>query len=82
MIEEQTYELKLLKKWINYFLFHVSLLKSYRRKLGENPASYSEIVFLDKNEEWYKIKRILDDRWRREKTKYLMRWASYTLIYN
>jgi hypothetical protein len=54
-------------------MFHVSLLKLYRRKPGEDSASYSKVVLLDEDEEWYEVKRILDDRWRREKTKYLMR---------
>jgi hypothetical protein len=32
-------------------VFHVSLLKSYRRKSGENLAFYSEVILLNKDEE-------------------------------
>jgi hypothetical protein len=51
VIKRQIYELKLLKKWMIYSVFHVSLLKSYKNKLSENSAFYSETAFLNKNEE-------------------------------
>jgi Chromo (CHRromatin Organisation MOdifier) domain len=63
-------------------VFHVSLLELYRRRLGEDPASYPEAVLLDGDEEWYEVERILDDRWRRGRTEYLVRWADYAPIYN
>jgi hypothetical protein len=50
------------EKWTNYFVFHVLLLKPYRRRPDEDPAFYPKTVLLDKDEKWYKVKGILDDR--------------------
>jgi hypothetical protein len=58
-------------------VFHVSLLEPYRRRPGEDPASHPEAVLVDGDEEWYGVEAILDDRWRRGRTEYLVRWTGY-----
>ena len=73
IVGEQAYELELPEKWTIYSIFHVSLLEPYKRRPGEDLASYSEPVLLYKDEEWYKIKEILDNRRRRKREKYLVR---------
>jgi hypothetical protein len=82
VIGEQAYELELLEKWINHPVFHVSLLESYSRRPGEDPASHPEVVFLEGDEEEYEVEEILDDRWRRGRAEYLVRWTGYTPAYD
>jgi len=72
IVREQAYKLKLLKKWIIYSIFYISLLEPYKRRPSEDPASYLELVLLYKDKEWYKIKEILDDRRRRRHEVYLI----------
>jgi hypothetical protein len=81
VIGEQAYELELPEKWTNHPVFHVSLLEPYKCRPGEDPASHPEAVLLDGNEE-YEIEEILDDRWRRGRTEYLVRWAGYAPAYD
>src|SRR5271168_5335977 len=77
VIGEQAYELELPEKWTNHPVFHVSLLEPYSRRPGEDPASHPEAVLVDGDEEWYEVEAILDDRWRRGRAEYLVRWAGY-----
>jgi len=44
-----------------YSIFYISLLELYKRRPSEDLASYLELVLLYKDEEWYKIKEILND---------------------
>jgi len=78
VVGEQAYELELPEKWTIHPVFHVSLLEPYKSRPGEDPASHPEAALLDEDEEWYEIEEILDDRWRRGRTEYLVRWTGYT----
>jgi hypothetical protein len=82
VIGEQAYELELPEKWTIHPVFHVSLLEPYRRRPGEDPASHPEAVLVDGDEEWYEVEEILDDRWRRGRAEYLVRWTGYAPAYN
>ena len=78
VVGEQAYELELPEKWTIHPVFHVSLLEPYKSRPGEDPASHPEAALLDEDEEWYEIEEILDDRRRRGRTEYLVRWTGYT----
>jgi hypothetical protein len=78
VVGEQAYELELPEKWTIHPVFHVSLLEPYKSRPGEDPASHPEAELLDGDEEWYEIEEILDDRRRRGRIEYLVRWAGYT----
>jgi len=56
-----------------YPVFYISLLEPYKRRPSEDLASYPELVLLYKDEEWYKIKEILNDRRRYKYEEYLIR---------
>jgi hypothetical protein len=78
LIGEQAYELELPEKWTNHPVFHVSLLEPYKCRPGEDPSLRPEAILLDDNTEAYQIDDILDDRWRRGRAEYLVRWTGYT----
>jgi transposase InsO family protein len=78
VIGEQAYELELPEKWTVHPVFHVSLLEPYKRRPGEDPALHPEAVLLEGDEEEYEVEEILDDRWRRGRAEYLVRWTGYT----
>lgn len=82
VVGEQAYELELPEKWTIHPVFHVSLLEPYKCRPGENPASRPEAALLDGDEEWYEIEEILDDRRRRGRIEYLVRWTGYTPAHN
>jgi hypothetical protein len=44
-----------------HFVFYILLLKLYKSKSDEDLISHSEIALLNKSEEWYKIKKILNN---------------------
>ena len=78
VVGEQAYKLDLPDKWTIHPVFHVSLLEPYKSRPGEDPASHPEATLLEDGDEWYEIEEILDDRRRRGRTEYLVRWMGYT----
>src|SRR5271156_2396840 len=59
-------------------VFHVSLLSPAREDtiLGRTtPAPIPEMV---DGEAWYEVERILDERVKRKKKEFLVRWKGYT----
>jgi len=55
-----------------YSIFYISLLELYKRRPDKDPMSYLEAVPLYKDEEWYKIKEILNDYRRYKREEYLI----------
>ncbi len=68
----QAYKLKLSEKYdAIYSIFHVSLLKFWHSR-DEN--SKLQIILVKEEEKW-KIKKILDQRIKKEKIEYLVQWT-------
>ena len=57
-------------------VFHVSLLQPYHRREGEGSPTPPPAILLEDGEE-YEVEAILDQRQRRGKTQYLVKWLGY-----
>ncbi len=78
-IDMQAYKLELSEKYdAIHSIFHVSLLKFWHSR-DEN--SKSQIILIEEKEEW-KIKKILDQRIKKEKIEYLVQWADLSFYEN
>ena len=78
-IDMQTYKLKLLKKYdVIHSIFHVSLLKLWH-SCDEN--SKLQIILVEEKKKW-KIKKILDQRIKKEKIEYLVQWVDLSFYKN
>jgi len=78
-IDMQTYKLKLLKKYdVIHLIFHVSLLKLWH-SCDEN--SKLQIILVEEKKKW-KIKKILDQRIKKEKIEYLVQWVDLSFYKN
>ncbi len=78
-IDMQAYKLELSERYdAIYLIFHVSLLKFWHSR-DEN--SKLQIIFIEEKEKW-KIKKILDQRIKKEKIEYLVQWADSSLYEN
>ena len=78
-IDMQTYKLKLLKKYdVIRLIFHVSLLKLWH-SCDEN--SKLQIILVEEKKKW-KIKKILDQRIKKEKIEYLVQWVDLSFYKN
>ncbi len=82
LINKQAYWLALPAHYRIHNVFYVSYLKSHKCCLNNN--SLSELLFLDliNNEKKYKIKDILNKKWRREQLQYKVKWVEYLTEYN
>ncbi len=75
----QAYKLKLSEKYdAIYSIFHVSLLKFWH---SHDENSKSQIILIKEKEKW-KIKKIIDQRIKKEKIKYLVQWADSSFYEN
>ena len=79
VVESQTYRLRLFDQWRIHFVFHVSLLKSYYT--NANIVSFAEMILVDENEK-YKVKNILKNKKKWEKSYYLVRWKEFSFCKN
>ena len=78
-IDMQAYKLKLLKKYdVIHSIFHVSLLKLWH-SCDEN--SKLQIILVEEKKKW-KIKKILDQRIKKEKIEYLVQWVDLSFYKN
>ena len=75
VVELQTYYLCLFDQWKIYFIFHVSLLKSYYKNI--NNVLFAETILVKKVEK-YKIKNILKNKKKWEKFYYFVRWKNFS----
>ena len=75
VVESQTYRLCLFDQWRIYFVFHVSFLKSYYT--NANIVFSAEMILMNEDEE-YKVKDILKDKKKWEKSYYLVRWKRFS----
>jgi hypothetical protein len=75
-VGKQAYRLRLPKTFSKIHpVFHVSLLKPFRRQPGTEPTEPQPIV-LDDHEEW-EVEEILGHRRFRNKTQYLVKWLGW-----
>ena len=75
MINLNVYKLKLSKQYSRiYPTFHVSLLKSYRKRLG---VELSELIIV-KNIEEYIVECMLNAHEKQSKHQYLIKWEGYS----
>ena len=73
-IGQNVYKLKLPKKYRRlHHTFYVSLLEAYRVREGSKVLKPKDI---DRVEE-YEVEQILDERTRRQKTQFYIRWKGY-----
>jgi len=78
-IDTQAYKLKLSEKYdAIHLIFHVSLLKFWH---SHDENSKLQIILVEKKEKW-KIKKILDQRIKKEKIEYLVQWADSSFYKN
>ncbi len=78
-INMQAYKLKLFERYnAIHLIFHVSLLKFWHLR-DEN--SKLQIILIKEKEKW-KIKKILDQRIKKEKIEYLVQWVDLFLYKN
>ena len=75
VINSNAYKLKLSKQYNRIHpTFHVSLLKSYKKRPGVEP---SELIIV-KNIEEYIVERVLDACEKQGKHQYLIKWEDYS----
>ena len=79
VVESQAYRLCLPDQWRIYFVFHVSLLKSYYT--NANTVLSAKMILMSENEE-YKVKDILKNKKKWRKSYYLVRWKEFPLCEN
>jgi hypothetical protein len=74
-IDKQTYRLRLFKSfWSFHNVFHVFLLKSYRKRFEVTSFSSSTLL---KDDEHFEIKSVLNSWIHYEKFEYLMKWLKW-----
>ena len=77
IVGKQAYRLSLPQLYKSIHpVFHVSLLEPYHRRVGEDPPE-SEQVTLQATDDEYEVEAILDERKRRGKSQYLIKWLGY-----
>ena len=77
----QAYKLKLPENWKIHPVFHVSLLKPYVRKEGENPLNDNPLELINNVEEW-SVETILNKKGAKGKWYYLVKWEGYSDNFN
>ncbi len=78
-INMQAYKLELSEKYnAIHLIFHVSLLKFWHLS---DDNSKSQIILIKEKEKW-KIKKILDQRIKKEKIEYLVQWVNVSFYEN
>ena len=77
----QAYKLELPENWKIHSVFHVSLLKPYVRKEGENPLNDNPPELINNVEEW-SVEAILDEKGAKGKRYYLVKWEGYSDNFN
>ena len=78
-IDIQAYKLELFERYdAIHSIFHVSLLKFWHSR-DENLKS--QIILIEEKEKW-KIKKIIDQRIKKEKIKYLVQWVDLSFYEN
>jgi hypothetical protein len=76
-VGSQAYKLILPKSFgRTHPVFHVSLLEPYRRRPGEEQAVPPPPILIEDENEW-EVEAILDERLRRGKRQFLVRWVGY-----
>jgi hypothetical protein len=78
-IEKQTYKLRLFHTFRIHDVFHVSLLKSYKKRFDDVIASSSIMINEEKHDE---MKLILNSKLYRKRLQYLVKWLSWSNIEN
>ena len=77
----QAYKLELPENWKIHPVFHVSLLKPYMWKEGENPLNDNPLKLINNVKEW-SVKAILNKKRAKEKWYYLIKWEGYSDNFN
>ena len=77
----QAYKLKLSENWKIHSVFHVSLLKPYVWKKGENPLNDNSSELINDMKEW-SVKAILNKKKAKGKWYYLIKWEGYSDDFN
>ena len=84
-IGETAYRLELPSQWRIHPVFHVSLVKSWRRRTFtlEEPATTPELEQREDPEERFEVDKLLRWRWRkvgrRREKEYLVLWSGYSI---
>ena len=77
LIGKQAYRLDIPKSWKRVHpVFHVSLLEPYHSRPEAGQPTVPEPVLLSDGEEW-EVEKILDERTRKGKKQYLVRWLGF-----
>jgi Chromo (CHRromatin Organisation MOdifier) domain len=59
-------------------VFYISLLELYRLRPSEDPTQHDPPEVMGQEEEGWEVERILDERTRRQKKQFLVRWKGWT----
>ncbi len=78
-IEKQAYKLRLSHTFRIHNVFHVSLLKSYKKRFDDVIASSSIMINEERHDE---MKLILNSKLYRKRLQYLVKWLSWSNIEN
>jgi hypothetical protein len=79
LVEKQAYKLDLSHTFRIHNVFHVSLLKSFKKRFDEMITSFSIMIDEKKHDE---VKLILNNRLYRKRLQYLVKWLSWSNIEN
>jgi hypothetical protein len=79
LIEKQIYKLRLFYTFRIHNVFHVSLLKSYKKWLNDVITSFSIMINEEKHDE---MKLILNNKLYRKRLQYFVKWLSWSNIEN
>jgi hypothetical protein len=78
-IEKQAYKLRLSHTFRIHNVFHVSLLKSYKRRFDDVITLFSIMINEEKHDE---MKLILNNKLYRKRLQYLVKWLNWSNIEN
>ncbi len=78
-IEKQVYKPRLFHTFRIHNVFHVSLLKSYKKRFDDVMTSFSIMINEEKHDE---IKLILNSKLYRKRLQYLVKWLNWSNIEN
>jgi transposase InsO family protein len=78
----QAYRLELPSTMKVHPTFHVSLLEPYISRPGEDPAQRPSAVEIESDEDEWEIETVLQERQRRGKREFLVRWLDWPPAYD
>ena len=81
-VEKQTYHLIFFNIYRIHFVFHVSLIESYRRRKCDSDKSFFSNSKLINNHSKYEIKKILNRKIQNDKIFYKLKWIEFIEHYN